>query len=70
MSIKFVRFLCFLPALIVLLSFHGCVDRLTGEDSVYSTGEILTPEMIESIFNEISLKTESVISQEYSTSLK
>ena len=54
MSIKFVRFLCFLPALIVLLSFHGCVDRLTGEDSVYSTGEILTPEMIESIFNEIS----------------
>ncbi len=37
-----------------LFSFTGCVDRFIGEDTAFSAGEVLTPEMIESIFNEIS----------------
>lgn len=42
--------------LIILLSFSalGCVERFSGEDARLSTGEVLTPEMIESIFAEIS----------------
>lgn len=48
------RFFCFCIVVFILAALPGCVDRLTGEDTEYSTGEILTPEMIESIFAEVS----------------
>jgi hypothetical protein len=41
--------------LIATAILAGCVERLVGEDTDFSTGEVLTPEMIESIFNEISV---------------
>ena len=40
--------------LTVMISLAGCAGRFMGEETDYSTGEVLTPEMIESIFNEIS----------------
>ena len=41
-------------AILMVLPFAGCVERFVGEETDYSTGEVLTPEMIESIFEAIS----------------
>ena len=49
------RILCIFLALAMLMSVVGCVERFIGEETEYSTGEVLTPEMIESIFEEISV---------------
>lgn len=49
---RLIAFACLV--LTILFSFAGCVDRLIGEETDFSTGDVLTPEMIESIFNEIS----------------
>ena len=46
--------ICAALAFVIALSFYGCVERFVGVDTDYSTGDILTPEMIESIFEEIS----------------
>ena len=45
---------CLILILLTALFLSGCVERFTGEDTELSTGDVLTPEMIESIFNEIS----------------
>ena len=50
----FKRILGIILALAMLMNVAGCVERFIGEETVYSTGEVLTPEMIESIFEEIS----------------
>lgn len=47
--------ICAVLAFVIALSLFGCVERFVGEDTDYSTGDILTPEMIESIFEEISV---------------
>ena len=48
------RVLCCLLVFTAALSATGCVDRFVGEETSYSLGEVLTPEMIESIFEAIS----------------
>ncbi len=48
------RALCAFTVLTAVLFFTGCVERFVGEDTDYSTGDVLTPEMIESIFEAIS----------------
>ena len=53
-SSKFKAFVCLSLAFLMLLPFTGCVERFVGEETDYSTGEVLTPEMIESIFEAIS----------------
>jgi len=45
---------CFCLMLTSVLSVIGCVERFPGEETDYSTGDVLTPEMIESIFEAIS----------------
>ena len=40
----------------ILVSAIGCVDRFNNEETAFSTGDVLTPEMIESIFDEISVE--------------
>lgn len=47
--------ICAVLAFVIALPLFGCVERFVGEDTDYSTGDILTPEMIESIFEEISV---------------
>ncbi len=54
MSNKVKILFCVCLAFLTVLSFSGCVERFVGEETDYSTGEVLTPEMIESIFEAIS----------------
>ena len=46
--------ICICLAFSISASLVGCVERFVGEETDYATGDLLTPEMIESIFQAIS----------------
>ena len=48
---KTTRFIFITVCLLAIVILSSCVDRLYGFDTDYSTGVLLTPEMIESIIN-------------------
>ncbi len=52
---KFKIVFCVCLAFLTVLLLSGCVERFLGEETDYSSGEVLTPEMIESIFEAISM---------------
>ena len=51
----FKRLIAFIMTVLLAIPVAGCVDRFPVEETSFSTGEILTPEMIESIFDAISV---------------